>query len=319
MNIYPTAKAVMAGGWIALLAFAPAAGARADTATNAPVPQAELVSARDFYNAGTRSLTAKKYTDAEQMFQAALALQDERVQPPALFNLGHARFAEGMEILKQGPSAQRTMSQANQALTAGDHAITQAQSALAQGGLDRIVDAYLEGRGARRELREAEKAVKQAMETYGSTLNKWQRAADDFKSAAELNPADTNAVQNAKTVEQSIAKLVDMLQKLQQMAGMLGGQRQQLGELMTKLKGQAPGFQAPPGSSGEDDEDDISPGSLAGQKEGASKTGEGNQMQVSPDQAQQIMDGIPIDSGKGLPMGGDQEGTPANGKKGRIW
>ena len=78
-----------------------------------------------------------------------------------------------------------------------------------------MVAAYLEGRGARRELRDAEKAVQAAMETYGKTLQKWQRAADDFKSAAELNPADTNAARNAEIVERGIAKLVDSLRKMQ--------------------------------------------------------------------------------------------------------
>jgi len=314
MNIFATAKR-----WVALLVLMLATAAPAEVVTNAPEPAPEPQTARDFYNAGTQLLAAKKYGDAERMLEAALALQDEGIQPPALYNLGHVRFAQGAENLKNGPSAQRVMAQGNQALADGSQTIAQAQAALAQGGFARVVDAYLEGRGTRRELRAAEKAVKEAMDKYGATLNKWERAADDFKSAAELNPADTNATKNAQIVEQDIAKLVDMLQQLQQMQGALGGQRQQLGELMSKLKGQTPGFQAPPGNSGEDDEDDISPGSLAGQRESASQSGTETQMPVSPDQAQQILDGIPIDSGHRLPLGGDQEGTPPGERKGRIW
>jgi hypothetical protein len=120
-------------------------------------------------------------------------------------------------------------------------------------------------------------------------------------------------------VEQGIARLVDMLQQMRQLQGALGGQRQQLGDLLTKMKGQTPGFHAPPGDTGEDDEDDISPGSLTGQRENASRTGDETQMPVAPDQAQQILDGIPIDSGRRLPMGGDQEGTPPGERKGRTW
>ena len=41
------------------------------------------------------------------MFQSALAAQDESIQPPALYNLGHVRFAAGGELLKKGPDAQK--------------------------------------------------------------------------------------------------------------------------------------------------------------------------------------------------------------------
>ena len=198
------------------------------------------VTARDFYNAGTELLAANKFADAEQMFQSALAAQDERVQPAALYNLGHARFDEGVELLKKGPDAQKVAAQGNAALAAGGQAIRSAQSALAKMICRKMIAAYLEGRGVRHELRDAEKAVQAAMETYGNTLRKWRRAADDFKSAAELNPADTNAARNAEIVEQHIAKLVDSLQKMQQMAGAMAGQHQQMNDLLSQLKGRIP-------------------------------------------------------------------------------
>lgn len=300
---------------LVLLALMLALNVRADSVTNAPEP----VTARDYYNAGTKLLTANKYADAERMFDSGLALQDERTQPPSLYNLGHVRFAQGVQNLTNGPSAKNALAQGEQALAHGNQAMTDVQGALGQPDLERVVDAYLEGRGARRELREAEKVVKEAMDKYGATLTKWQRASDDFKSAAEMNPADTNAVQNAKKTDEAIAKLVDALQRMQQMMGSLGGQRQQLGQMLSKLKGQTPGFQAPPGASGEDDEDDISPGSLTGQTENPTRTGGETEMPISPDQAEQILNGLQVDSNKGLPMGGDKEGVPAGAKKGRIW
>src|ERR1019366_1264861 len=214
------------------------------------------VTARGFYNAGTKLLAGKKFDDAEKMFQSALAAQDERIQPAALFNLGHARFAEGVELLKKGPDAQKVAARGNAALAAGEHAIGAAGSALAENNLDKMITAYLEGRGVRHELRDAEKAVQAAMEAYGKTLLKWQRAADDFKSTAEMNPADTNATRNAEIVERGIAKLVDSLRQMQQMAGMMGKQRQDLGKLLSKLKGQIPAPNAPPGAAGDDDEDE---------------------------------------------------------------
>ena len=297
-------------------------GALGADATNvvAAEPSAVLVTARDFYNAGTKLLDAKKFPEAETMLQSALSAQDEHVQPAALYNLGHARFDDGLELLKKGPDAQKVAAQGNAALAAGDRAIQQAGSALAQHDLDPMVSAYLAGRGARQELRAAEKAVQQAMEVFGNTLRKWQRAADDFQGAAELNPADTNAVRNAEIVQRGIAKLVDAIRRMQEMDGALAGKRNQLGKLMSKLKGQMPGFQAPPGTSGEEaDDDDQRTDSMGGQQENPAREGDQMQMSVSPDQASQILNGLSIDATRRLPMAGDQEGKPRDRNNPRIW
>jgi len=297
--------------WLPLLLGQPL---QAATTTNFPAP----ATARDFYNNGARLLAAKKFTDAEKMFQSALAAQDERVQPPALYDLGHARFGEGGELLKRGPDAQKVAAQGHAALEAGDQAIRTAESALAEKTLDQMIAAYLEGRGARHDLREAEKAVQAAMETYGKTLQQWQRAADDFKGAAELNPTDPNALRNAAIVERGIAKLVDSLRRMQEMLGALGKQKSDLGKQLSQLKGQIPAPQAPPGGAGEEDEEGVSPDSLAGQKENASREGDQMQIPLSPDQASQMLDGLSLDGSRRLSMS-DKTGTPASDKKGRNW
>ncbi len=303
--------------WLALpLAFLLAAGGNLPAAdlTNGAPP----VTARDFYNAGTKLLAGKKFTGAETMFQSALAAQDEQVQPSALYNLGHARFDLGLDLLKKGPDAQKVAAQGNTALIAGDRAIQQAGSALAQNDLNQMVNAYLEGRGTRRQIHDAEKAVAQAMEVYGNTLHKWEQAADDFKSTAELQPKDTNARQNAEVVERGIAKLVDEVHQMQEMAGSLGDKKDQLGKMMSKLKGQMPGFQAPPGGPGDGDDEDTTPISLAGEKEGPSREGNEQSVQISPDQAAQILDGLRLDGGRRLPMDGTQEAKPQDSKH-RNW
>jgi tetratricopeptide (TPR) repeat protein len=284
--------------------------------TNAIVP----ATARDFYNAGTKLLAGKKFAEAEMMFQSALAAQDERVQPAALYNLGHTRFGAGVELLKKGPDGQKTAAQGNAALAVGAQAMGAAEAALAENNLDKMIAAYLEGRGTRRELRDAEKAVQASMETYGKTLTKWQRAAADFKSAAELNPADTNAAQNAEIVERGIAKLVDNLRKMKEMMGAMGKQRQDLGKLLSRLKGRIPAPDAPPGAAGEDDEDDqgVQPDSLAGQKENASREGDQMKVPLSPEQAGQILDGLSLDGSRRLSIS-DKEGTAPKDKKGRNW
>ena len=304
-------------GYLALALTLPMFARIADAAsTNEVAPS----TAEDFYNAGTRLLAAKKYPDAERMFQAALAAQDDYVQPVALYNIGHTRFAGGMERLKQGPDAQKVAAQGNNALAAGEHAIRQSESALAANNINNMIEAYLEGRGARRQLRDAEKAVSAAMDTYGKTLEQWLRADGDFKGAAELNFSDTNATHNAKVVEQGIAKLVDSLRKMQEMMGMMGKQRQDLGKLLTKLKGQIPAANAPPGPAGDDDEDSegVKPESLAGQKENAGRAGDQMQIQLSPDQANQILNGLSIDGTRRLNMS-DKEGKPPADRKGRNW
>jgi tetratricopeptide (TPR) repeat protein len=278
------------------------------------------VSARDFYNAGTHLLAARKFAEAETLLDSALAAQDDRVQPPAMYNLGLTRFAEGVEFLQQGPDAAKASARGQVALTAGDHAIARAETALAGNDLDALVGAYLEGRGARHELHEAEKAVQAAMETYGKTLQKWQRADHDFKGAAELNPADTNATQNAAVTEQAIAKLIDSLRKMQGMMGVMDQKRQQLGQDLGKLKGRIPAPDAPPGAAEEGDDDDngTTPGDLAGQKEGAAREGDQLEMQLSPEQAGQILDGLSLDGSRRLSMS-DQQGSAPKDRKGRNW
>jgi hypothetical protein len=253
-------------------------------------------------------------------------LQDERVQPLAEFNLGHARFADGASILKQGPDAQKISERGQAALAAGDSALRNGESSLVESNVEKMVAAYLDGRGAQRELRAAEKVVKSALQRYGKTLARWQRALDDFKGAAELNPADTNAVRNVAIVEKQIVKLVDEMQQMQQMAGQMAGQKDQLGKMLSKLKGQIPAPDAPPGGKGEGDEDEegsgkgeVKPESLIGKEEGEGRDGEQMHGDLSPDRAGQMLDGLPVDGSKRLPMGGDKEGKPATDKKGRNW
>ena len=301
-------------GAAALLTLAFCVHVPANETTNLPAP----VTARDYYNAGTELLAAKKYAGAEQMFQSALAAQDERVQPAALYNLGHARFDDGAELLKKGPDAQRVASRGNTVSAAGTQAIRAAQSALDENDMSKMIAAYLEGRGVRHELRDAEKAVQSAMEADGNTLRLWRRAVEDFKSAAEMNPADTNAVRNAHIIEQHIAKLVDSLQKMQQMAAAMAGQHQQMNGLLSQLTGRIPKENMPPDAGGGNDDEDVQPGSLAGQKENPSREGDQMQMPLSPDQAGQLLDGLSLDGNRRLLMS-DQQGKPSQDKKGRDW
>ncbi|HXA43884.1 MAG TPA: hypothetical protein VNZ25_00135 [Candidatus Angelobacter sp.] len=303
-----------------MLAVAFRAPASDGTNAPAPVPAPEPVSARDFYNAGTRLLATKQFADAEKMFESSLAAQDDRLQPPAMYNLGHTRFADGVDLLKKGPDAEKISARGRAALAEGDHAIDRAESALAENQMNSMINAYIEGRGVRHDLREAEKALQGAMDTYGKTMQKWQRSVDDFKGAAELNPADTNATENAEKVERALAKLVDSLRQMEGLMGQMDQKRQDLGKALSKLKGRIPAPNAPPGPGGEDEDDEkgIMPDALAGQKEGPSQQGDQMEMQLTPEQAGQILDGLSLDGSRRLSMS-DQQGKPPGDRKGRNW
>lgn len=292
----------------------------ADSSVSLP-PQIET--ARGFYNAGTEKLRAGKLDDAEALLESSLQKQDERVQPAALFNLGHVRFAQGVEELKKSPDG--AAKQGQFAAEDGAGAIQRATDALASDEVQQMVEAYIAGRGARREMREASKAVQRALAAHGKTLAKWRRALSDFQSAAELNPADTNAAHNAQVVEQAIARLVDSLREMQQVAMNLGDKQMKLNGLLKKLKGKIPAPNMPPGASGGKDDDDEgddgkkpSPESLSGQKE-SDKGGGGQEMElkISPEQAGQLMDSL-LPGAKQLPMGSGEPGQPQN-RNGRIW
>ena len=298
MNFFTIIRRIVLPFTLAMGCAAPAAG---------QTPVVTPTTARGFYNAGTALLAQKKFAEAETMFQSALAVQEARIQPQALYNLGESRFAEGVEILKKGPESQSVLAQGQAVSAMSERVLKQGRRALAENDPAQMIGSYFAGRGMRKELGVTEKAFQKALETYGTTLRKWQRAADDFKSAAELNPADTNADYNAKLVEQHIARLMDRLRELQRMAGRLGDEHHQLNQMLSQLKGRVPQLNAPPGEGGDGDEDDdgnggIQPDSLAGQRENPSREGRQMQLPLSPEVAAQLLDGLSLDGTRRLSM-----------------
>jgi hypothetical protein len=256
-----------------------------------------------------------KLREAEAFFETALASQDARIQPPTLYNLGHVRFSQGVAELKKGPKSGPTGTQARTATAAGTSSVQDATEALASNDVQRMVASYVRGRGTRRELNAAIKAVKRAIEVHGVTLAKWQRASADFKSATELNRADADAAHNADVVDRSIARLIDSLQELQQAANALGQKKQELGEKMKELKGRIPEPDMPPGAPGEEEEEEEQPkGPEPGQEEG--ETREGMEMPLTPEQAEWLLESFKLDANRRLPMG--QEATEPTKPRERL-
>jgi tetratricopeptide (TPR) repeat protein len=264
---------------------------------------------REFFNAGTRQLEAGKLREAEASLESALTSQDQRLQPPALYNVGLVRFRQGVEELKKGPAAKPTAARGQAAIQQADAASHQAEEALAGNDVQVMVAAYLRGRGVRKELKAATEAVRRALKVYSTALSKWERSSGDFKSALELNRADSDARHNAEVLDRCIAKLVDSVLELQQSAKGMGDKKQQLGDLMKQLKGRIPAPDMPPGAAGDDEEDEEQPlGPKPGQEEGPTK--EGREMVLSPEQAGWLLDGYRLDSERRLPMGGANPGQP---------
>jgi tetratricopeptide (TPR) repeat protein len=277
---------------------------------SAPAIERAPQTPREFFNAGTRRLLTNQLREAEAGFLATLATQDDRLRPAALYNLGHVRFAQGVENLKKSPEPQRAMARAGAAAARTEGAIRGADAALAGQDLQTMIAAYQQGRGARREWREAEKVVRQALETHAVTLARWQRALGDFQSAAELNPGHTNAQHNADLVKRHIAKLIDQMRQMQQMLGGANGKQQQLKEKLDALKGRIPAENMPPGAAGDEEEEEEMPnGPRPGMEEGPSRDGE-EQLPMSREDADRVLDGFRLDGERRLPMGGDKEAQP---------
>ena len=290
------------------------------THTNA-APEPTPTNTREFFNAGTRRLNEGKLRESEAFFQSALVRQDERFQPQTLHNLGHVRYAQGAEELKKSPDANAASRRASNALDRGDAVLRGGALALAGNDLNKLIEAYLNGRGARKELRETMDQVRRAMEAHGAALLKWQRALGDFKSALELNPNDADAKRNIEIIEEAIAKLIDKLQKMGQLAQMMGQQKKDLGEMMKQMRGKIPAPDAPPGDAGEEeddeDEEDKPNGPREGQEEGKGREGE-EKRQLSPQEAGWILDAFKLGGNKQLPMGQGEEKKPKD-KKGKNW
>jgi Ca-activated chloride channel family protein len=284
----------------------------------------EKTSARELYNEGTKKLSEGKLADAESILQNALATQDQRIQPHALYNLGEARYLKGAaDLKKKMEHGQNESSQIQSALEHTDSAITGADWALAGTDMDAIVSAYQKGRGTRKELKTATEAVRKAMETYASILNTWQRAAGDFNGAHELNPTDTDAQSNEELVDRQIARLVDMQRTMMMAMQGAGKMKDELGKKMAELKkrmGKQPGGQQKgPGDDDEDDDEEKGKkpkGPEDGQDEQLQKSGE--EMHLTQEEAARLLGMLKLDANRKLFYGTNGLAKPKD-RKGRDW
>ena len=314
------ATIILLAGMI-FISNATAAGTNGTTNAIAPMPVRVPDSARGFYNLGTHQLRAGKLAEAEISLQTALARQDESIRPLVLYNAGHVRFAQGTEELKKGPPPKAAKARGDQAVQAAGNASQTATEALASEEMQKMVAAYLGGRGAKKELRTALSSVQKAMEAHVKTLLKWRRSLGDFQSTVELQPGDTNAAHNVEIVERAIAELVDRLRQMQAMAMAGLGAKADLEGLLEQLKGKIPKENMPPGAAGDDVEEE--PGGLSLEEirdlvEGASKDGRELEVPLSREEAGSLLDGFKLGGNRRLPMGEGGKADPKDRKR-RDW
>jgi hypothetical protein len=320
------------------MAYAATKRAEARDTPSSEADRHDLATARDFYNEGARYLALTNLWRAEYSLERSLTFQDERMQPAALYNLGHIRFRQGAEELKKGPPGGRTagvgkavLSEADEAVQALDQALASASPTAstnsgapsAETALDdsvkQLVASYLKGRGARRDLKAATKAVKLALQAHQNTLLKWERSSGDFKSAVELKRNDADAAHNADVVDRSIAKLVDQMKQLEQMAMALAMKQQELGEKMKQCRGKIPAPQMPPGAPGDDEEDDRFPSGKEPGQEEAGKKEEMKETGLTPEQAAWLLEAFKLDSDRRLPMTEAKRAQQPNDRSRPTW
>ncbi len=274
-------------------------------------------SSRALYNEGTQKLREGKLRDAELALQTAVARNRETVQPVALYNLGQVRFQQGAEVLKDAPDGTAANAHGAMADAAADSALQAADEALAGYDLNAIVAAYMHGRGARKQLKTAMEAVKQALESYGAVISRWQRASGDFKSAQELRGKYDDAQFNAEVVDRNLAKLIDRQEALQMCMQSMGEKKSDLKKKMKQLKDLLPESLKQQCEGDEEDEDADEPKEpKPGEKE--AKPRDGRKLWLTPEEAARLLEAMMLDGNRKLPMG-FKESRPPQDRSGRVW
>jgi hypothetical protein len=281
---------------------------------------------REIYNEGTRKLKDGKLREAEAMLQSAAGAMDERVQVAALYNLGQVRFKQGEEELTNAPDNRVTGAAAARASTGANDAIQKAAEALAGEDVQTMLEAYMRGRGARKDLKGAMEAVKHAMEEYGAVLAKWRRASGDFKSSQELNPSDAAARTNADRVDRQIAQLVDRQKLMMPSQSDMQVKKDELGKKMEELKKKLPQeIRDQLKNDGGDEDEDEKGGNgekppkepKPGQEE--ERKPQGNPRMLTAEEAERLLGMLRLDANRKLLLDGFEQMAKPQDHKGRDW
>lgn len=213
-------------------------------------------SARDLYNEGVGKLGKGELREAETTLREAAAANVESVQPLALYNLGHVRFQQGAETLKGEGNRQQLLDSSDAACVVAEEAIRRGEKVADGDDLQQIIAAYMEARGARKELRVSRDETRRTLDLIGSAISRWRRSVGDFHSAAELDASNSDATFNAGVVERRIEELLKFKKKVEQRSESVADQREKVKELMKKMRGKIPKDMQRESDDEEDDDDD---------------------------------------------------------------
>lgn len=278
-------------------------------------PDEQTVTQREAYNQGTTKLKEGDLAAAEMLLYSAVTGNDDDIQPTALYNLGLTRFGIGVKALEDGPDAKSVSRRAIASSAGADSALQEGLTAMQRGEQAALIRAYLRGRGARKQLKEAMKELQEALNVHGNVLSRWTRASGDFHSTVELRPQDRDAAHNAEVVDRHIAKLVDSIQQMQLVMQGMGERMEGLEGMLEKLQGMIPDDIGSPGPG--EDGDDWPEGLEPGMREGRGR--EGDELPISPEDAQRLLESFQLDRGRTLPMGFEDQTSPEDHEKGKSW
>lgn len=299
-------------------------------------------SARTFYNSGLQKFRDGNLKEAETLLRNAAASGQDQVITPALYNLGHVRFSQGKETLKGEGNRGQLLDAAAAAVAVAEEVLrTKKPIAERSEQVQEIIEAYLEARTARKQLRMSRDANTRTLDLLGTTLSKWRRSVGDFRSASELQPSDADASFNADVVERHIKELLKFKEELEKQAAAVEGMRDELKKMMGKLRGKIPQEMMQEGDGEEEDEDsDEEKGKKPKNKPGDKQEQRiGGEREISPEMGKWLKETMKqrtINIGPdGKPAGNDMSNEPdplgqprpdgrggqqqPKGKKGRDW
>lgn len=269
----------------------------------------------DAYNRGVDALKKGTLREAENWLLLSTSAQRESIQPPALYDLGHVRFQQGQELLKGESPRQPLIDRGDTANEDGVDASMRASRALKKDQLNDILEAYMQGRPVRKQLRLAHEDVQRALDLYGAVLVRWRRSVGDFRSSDELKSSE-DATFNARVVERHIEELLKHMKQLQEQKMEIGQTRGELKEKMAELKKKIPEGMIQPGDGEEDEEEE---GEQPKPEPGMQQAGnEGEKRGITPEIAQQILEALGLKGDRKLPIGGDEQSKPRD-RKGKDW
>lgn len=242
-------------------------------------------SAHALYNKGVKKLAENDLREAEIALRDAVASNHETIQPAALYNLGHVRFLQGKETLKGEGNRQQLLDSSAAATAFAEEVIRHAAPIAERDDVQELINAYMEARAARRQLRVNRDENTRELDLLGSALARWRRSVGDFRSAVELTPDRKDAAFNADVVEFHIAALLNFKKQLEEQQEKVGQQRDKLKEMMKKMRGKIPKEKQRGSDEEEDDEDEQEPEEEQGEKETAKKQEQrlGGDREIDPD------------------------------------